>query len=146
MISEAILIPKIYARLHKIASNFFIISVGGLPPALGSGLHPLTGLPPFQNCWIRPWHRMHEVQTLLLPMMCAVSVSLSVMRLDSASMCGGLSVKTLPNHFGLLLFGGRNHYQIFTSALRVLNKDLTSIRHGSTRRINILYAYYISEA
>jgi len=51
MISEAILIPKIYARWHKIVSNFLKIFWGGLPPALaplalGSGLHPLTG-PPF---------------------------------------------------------------------------------------------------
>jgi len=53
MISEAILIPKIYARLQEIASNFSKFSGGGpqTPPALtpwalGSGLRPLTG-PPF---------------------------------------------------------------------------------------------------
>jgi len=54
MISEAILIPKIYARLQEIASNF-LKNFGGGPPdpppalaplALGSGLRPLTG-PPF---------------------------------------------------------------------------------------------------
>jgi len=37
--------------------------------------------------------------------MCAVSVRLSVMWLNSASMCGGHSVQHLPNHFGLLLTG-----------------------------------------
>jgi len=51
MISEAILIPKIYARLQKIASNFSKC-FGGEPPdpspalalsTLGSGLRPLTG-------------------------------------------------------------------------------------------------------
>jgi len=49
MISETILIPKIYARLQEIACNFLKFSGGGLPdpsPALGSGLRPLTG-PPF---------------------------------------------------------------------------------------------------
>jgi len=39
---------------------------------------------------------------LLLPM-CAVSVNLSVTRLNSASLCGSHSVQPLPNHFGLLL-------------------------------------------
>jgi len=61
MISEAILIPIIYARLQEIASNFFKIFWGRPPDplsalahsALGSGLRPLTG-PPFQNTWIRP--------------------------------------------------------------------------------------------
>jgi len=52
--TEAILIPKIYARLQEIASNFSKFC-GGSPPdsppalafsALGSGLRPLTG-PPF---------------------------------------------------------------------------------------------------
>jgi len=55
MISEAILTPKIYARLQEIASNFSKFSVGGpqthrrrsiAPSVLGSGLRPLTG-PPF---------------------------------------------------------------------------------------------------
>jgi len=54
MISEAILIPKIYARLQEIASNFSKFSGGGppdpppalRPSALVSGLRPLTG-PPF---------------------------------------------------------------------------------------------------
>jgi len=54
MISEAILIPKIYARLQEIASNFTKFSGQGLPDpppalapsALGSRLRPLTG-PPF---------------------------------------------------------------------------------------------------
>jgi len=55
MISEAILIPKMYARLQKIASNFSKFSGGRPAPdppptlaplALGSGLRPLTG-PPF---------------------------------------------------------------------------------------------------
>jgi len=45
MISEAILIPKIYATLQEIASNFSKFS-GEAPLALGSGLRPLTG-PPF---------------------------------------------------------------------------------------------------
>jgi len=53
MISEAILIPKIYASLQEIASNFLKIFWGrppDLPPALassalGSGLRPLTGPP-----------------------------------------------------------------------------------------------------
>jgi len=56
MISEAILIPKIYARLQEIASNFSKFSGGGhpdappavAPSALGSGLRPLTG-PSFQK-------------------------------------------------------------------------------------------------
>jgi len=56
MISEAILIPKIYARLQEIASNFSKFSGGGppdpppalAPSALVSGLRPLTG-PPFPN-------------------------------------------------------------------------------------------------
>jgi len=50
MICEAILIPKIYARLQEIASNFLKFSGGGPPnpppaltlSALGSGLRPLT--------------------------------------------------------------------------------------------------------
>jgi len=47
MISEAILIPKIYARLQEIASNFSKFSGEALEPSvLGSGLRPLTG-PPF---------------------------------------------------------------------------------------------------
>jgi len=54
MISEAILIPKIYARLQEIASNFSKFAGGGPPDpppalvlsALGSGLRPFTG-PPF---------------------------------------------------------------------------------------------------
>jgi len=54
MISDAILIPKIYARLQEIASNFSKFSGGGPPDlapalaplALGSGLRPLTE-PPF---------------------------------------------------------------------------------------------------
>jgi len=53
MTSEAILIPKIYARLQEIASNFSKFSGGGppdpppalAPSALGSGLRPLTGPP-----------------------------------------------------------------------------------------------------
>jgi len=46
MISEAILIPKIYARLQEIASNFFKFSEPALAfSALGSGLRSLTGLP-----------------------------------------------------------------------------------------------------
>jgi len=53
MISEAILIPKIYARLQEIASNFNFSKFSGegppdSPPALGSGLRPLTG-PPFSK-------------------------------------------------------------------------------------------------
>jgi len=51
MISEAIMIPKIYARLQEIASNFSKFSGGGpalAPSALGSGLRSLTG-PPFQK-------------------------------------------------------------------------------------------------
>jgi len=54
MISEAILISKIYAILQEIASNFSKFSGGGppdsppalAPSALGLGLRPLTG-PPF---------------------------------------------------------------------------------------------------
>jgi len=44
MISEAILIPKIYARLQEIASNFskFFGEAPRLLPTLGSGLGPLT--------------------------------------------------------------------------------------------------------
>jgi len=53
MISEAILIPKIYARLQEIASNFFKIFWGRPPDpqlalalsALGLGLRPRTGPP-----------------------------------------------------------------------------------------------------
>jgi len=53
MISEAILILKIYARLQEIASIFLKIFRRGLPDpslalgpsALGSGLSPLTGAP-----------------------------------------------------------------------------------------------------
>jgi len=41
MISDAILIPKIYARLQEIASV--------------RAFAPLPG-PPFQNFWIRPWY------------------------------------------------------------------------------------------
>jgi len=55
MISEDILIPKIYARLQEIPSNFLKFLGGGPPdplPAvalsvLGSGLRPLTGPTPF---------------------------------------------------------------------------------------------------
>jgi len=57
MIPEAILIPKMYARLQKIASNFFKNFVGEAPqiPRRRSvrGFAPLPG-PPFQNFWIRP--------------------------------------------------------------------------------------------
>jgi len=61
MISEAILIPKIYARLQEIASNFSKFSGGGpqTPRRCSSlrrsvrGFAPLPG-PPFQNCLIRP--------------------------------------------------------------------------------------------
>jgi len=56
MIFEAILIPKIYARLQEIASNFFKIFWGKppdpspalAPSALGSGLSPLTEPPLFK--------------------------------------------------------------------------------------------------
>jgi len=59
MISEAILIPKIYARSHKIASNFFKFS--GEASLRRSRLrHSVRGFtplpdPPFQNSWICPW-------------------------------------------------------------------------------------------
>jgi len=62
MISEAILIPKIYARVQEIASNFSKFS-GGSPHAPRRrsrlrrsvrGFAPLPGRP-FQNSWIRPW-------------------------------------------------------------------------------------------
>jgi len=51
MISEAILILKIYAKVQEIASNFLKFSGGGppypppalAPSALGSGFRPLTG-------------------------------------------------------------------------------------------------------
>jgi len=46
MISEAILIPKIYARLQEIASNFskfYGEAPQTPPPALDSGLRRLTG-------------------------------------------------------------------------------------------------------
>jgi len=82
MISESILIPKIYARLQEIASNFSKFSGGDpqtqrirdlviialynstlyltlpyLTPRWRSvrGFAPLPG-PPFKNSWIRPWH------------------------------------------------------------------------------------------
>jgi len=50
MISEAILIPKIYARLQEITSNFSKFSreapqIRRALLALGSGLRPLTGPP-----------------------------------------------------------------------------------------------------
>jgi len=60
MISEAILIPKICARLQKIASNFSNFS-GGDPQTprwrshLGVRFEALPPYrPPFQNSWIRP--------------------------------------------------------------------------------------------
>jgi len=51
IISKAILIPKIYAKLQEIAFNFSKFSVGGpqtpppalAPSALCSGFHPLPG-------------------------------------------------------------------------------------------------------
>jgi len=51
MTSEAILIPKIYARLQEITSNFSKFS-GGSPPDPPLALAPSA--PPFQNSWIRP--------------------------------------------------------------------------------------------
>jgi len=53
MISEAILIPKIYARLQEIVSNLSKFYGEGPPPALapsaiGLGLRALTG-PPFSK-------------------------------------------------------------------------------------------------
>jgi len=62
MISEAILIQKICARLQEIASNFSKFSGGGLQTPRRRlrlrrsvrGFTPLPG-PPFQNSWIRPW-------------------------------------------------------------------------------------------
>jgi len=62
---------------------------------------------------------MHEMQTILIPM-CAVSVSLSVTRLKSASLCGGHSVQPLPNHFGLLLL----HLQLIEYLLSFVFSDL----------------------
>jgi len=81
MISEAIMIPKIYARLQKIASNFsFFLEGGGRPPdlppalapsALGSRLRPLTAplskifgfslfhCQPRKNV-LRCWYRIRE--------------------------------------------------------------------------------------
>jgi len=53
MISEAILIPKIYARLHKIASNFFKFSGEASRRRSVRDFTPLPD-PPFQNSWIRP--------------------------------------------------------------------------------------------
>jgi len=51
------------------------------------------------------YFRLHRIECmrcrLLLPMI-AVSVSLSITRLNSASLCRGHSVQLLPNHFGLL--------------------------------------------
>jgi len=61
MTSEAILIPKIYARLQEIASNFSKFSGGGPQTPCRRlrlqrsvwGFAPLPG-PHFQNSWIRP--------------------------------------------------------------------------------------------
>jgi len=59
MISESILIPKIDARLHKIASIFKKKFLGTLPASARAfgvwfGALPFTP-PPFQNSWIRSW-------------------------------------------------------------------------------------------
>jgi len=43
-------------KLHLIFQKNFWGKPPDPPPALGSGLHPLTG-PPFQNSWICPWIR-----------------------------------------------------------------------------------------
>jgi len=56
MISDAILIPKIYARLQEIASNFSKFSgEAPRPPAVirFRALLPYRPLLPFQNSWIR---------------------------------------------------------------------------------------------
>jgi len=49
---------------------------------------------------------MHEMQTIVTDVRgvstVGLSVSLSVTRLNSASLCGGHLVQPLPNHFGLL--------------------------------------------
>jgi len=60
MISKAILIPKIYARLQEIASNVSKFSGAGPQTPrrrLVRGFAPLPG-PPFQNSWIRPFNRL----------------------------------------------------------------------------------------
>jgi len=58
--------------------------------------------------WLANWcfllHCIECMRRRLLLPMCAVSVSLSVTRLNSASLCRGRLVQFLPNHFGLLLF------------------------------------------
>jgi len=46
--------------------------------------------------------RIECMRYRLLLLMCALSVSLSVTWLNSASLCGGHSVQPLPNHCGLL--------------------------------------------
>jgi len=43
---------------------------------------------------------MHMMQTVVTDMR---GVCQSVMRLNSASLCGGQSVQSLPNYFGILL-------------------------------------------
>jgi len=62
MISEAILIPKIYARLQEIASNFSKLYAGGPGSPAGArdfgarfGASPPYRAPQIQNSWIRPW-------------------------------------------------------------------------------------------
>jgi len=68
MISEAILIPKIYARLQEIASNFSKFSGGGPQnPRRRSrlrrsvrGFAALQPPRPFQNFWIRPWEQVQD--------------------------------------------------------------------------------------
>jgi len=53
MIFEAILIPKVYARLQKIASNFSKFLGGGPRRRSVRGFAPLLS-PPFQDSWICP--------------------------------------------------------------------------------------------
>jgi len=79
MISEAILIPKIYARLHEMASNFLKKFLGR--PFAGArafgarfGASPPYRASPFQNFWIRPW----QIRVcMLMAMECCQVISLN---------------------------------------------------------------------